>query len=80
MTSVVGTLLAIAGLAGLAAGLILPKLGAAVGVALFLGVFATFLMASTSGAPVPMLGWMSGIVVAMLAAALGWILRRRGRA
>jgi hypothetical protein len=80
MTNVVMTVLAISGLVGLAIGLIVPRLPVATGIALFLGILATFLMAATSGTPVPMIGWMSAVVLAVLAAALGWVLRGRGRA
>ena len=72
---VVGRLFAIAGLLGLATGFLVPRLGAALGIALFLGSLSVFLLASVSGTPVPMAGWALGVIGAMVAAGLGWWLR-----
>lgn len=80
LTSFVAQLLAIAGLGGLVAGLILPHAGAAVGVGLFIGILATFALASASGTPVPMLAWLLAVLVGMAGGWLGWFVRSRRRA
>jgi hypothetical protein len=79
-TAFVARLLAISGLGGLVAGLFLPKLGAAVGVGVFIGALAPFALAATSGIPVPMAGWMTAVVIGALTGALGWWIKRRRRA
>jgi hypothetical protein len=73
-------LLAISGLGGLAVGLIVPVRPVAVGVSVFVGVLVSFALASTSGAPVPFVGWMLAPIIAILASLLGWWVRHSRRA
>jgi hypothetical protein len=80
MSTLTAQLLGLSGLGGLAVGLILPRLAAALGVAVFVGILATFVLAATSGVPVPMPGWILSLATALLAAAVGWWIRSRRRA
>jgi len=76
---IVVQLMAVAGIASLAVGLIVPRLGVSLAIALFIAVLATFVIASRAGMPVPQLGWFAGIAVGFLGAAAGWFVRGRRR-
>lgn len=79
-SGVSGQVMALAAIGGLALGFLIPKLAVAAGLALFLAIIGTFVLASMAGTPVPMMAWMVGVLVSILAAAVGsWVRSAAGR-